>query len=169
MVRKDGEESVEGLESKYHLVEPVRLTMCERKVVGKVLAGIIKKCKDLWPLTEVYYLGMFPRHIGRCCEQRGHMTELDAQVIQGSRMDLEADILDEVRRVGETVTAINWFTGIGMDSEPTVEWLRRNGVVSMDCVHMSKKYAGQIARFVYCRLVGMETDGERSKRMRMNN
>jgi hypothetical protein len=39
VVRKDGEGNVEGLESKYHLVEPVRLTMCERKVVGKVMPG----------------------------------------------------------------------------------------------------------------------------------
>ena len=41
VVRKDGEGNV-GLESRYHSVEPVRNTMCERKVVGKMMAGIVK-------------------------------------------------------------------------------------------------------------------------------
>jgi hypothetical protein len=97
------------------------------------------------------------------------MTELDSQVIQGSRVDLEANILGEVRRVVETVSVIDWSTGIGMECEPSVEWIRKSGVVSKDCAHMSKKFAGPLARFVYRRLVGMEMDGERSKRMRMNN
>ena len=38
------------------------------------------------------------------------MTDLDSQVIQGSRMDLEADIMDEVRRTGETVVVIDWYS-----------------------------------------------------------
>ena len=97
------------------------------------------------------------------------MSDLDSQVIQGSRVDLEADILDKVRRTGETVVVMEWFSGMGMECEPSVEWIRKSGVVSSDCVHMSKKFAGPLARCVYRRLVGMEMDGERSKRLRMSN
>ena len=56
-----------------------------------------------------------------------------------------------------------------MDCEPSVEWIRKNGVVSSDCVHMSKKFAGPLARSVYRRLVRMEMEGERSKRLRLSN
>ena len=64
---------------------------------------------------------------------------------------------------------IDWYSGMGMDGEPSVEWIRRSGVVSSDCVHMSKKFAGPLPRLVYCRLVGMEMDRERSKRQRLSN
>ena len=59
---------------KYHLIEPGRLTMCERKQVAQKVAGMVKKCRELWPLCEVYYLTMFPRHTDRCCDSRGHMA-----------------------------------------------------------------------------------------------
>jgi hypothetical protein len=54
------------------------------------------------------YLGMFPRHVWKCCEARGHMGDLDPQVIHGSRLELEVDVMDEVRRVGEQVVKLDW-------------------------------------------------------------
>ena len=34
---------------------------------------------------------------------------------------------------------------------------------------MSKKYAGPLSRHVYRRMVGVEMDGEKNKRQRLNN
>ena len=154
-VKTDGEGRVVGLESEYHLCEPVRLTMCERKLVAQVLAGLVKKCRELWPLVEVYYLTMFPRHVEKCCNERTHMTSLDPQVIQTSRLDLEEDITDEIRRVGEKVSKLLWWSGLGLQMEPSLEWIRERGVVGRDGVHMVPRYIGQVAGLL-CRRLGEE-------------
>ena len=46
-VLKDAEGKVEGLESVFHLCEPVKLTMCERRVIASGVARLVKKCKNL--------------------------------------------------------------------------------------------------------------------------
>ena len=50
------------------------------------------------PLVDVYYQGMFPRHVTKCCNERGHMKKEDTQVIDRSRRDLEDEIREEIKR-----------------------------------------------------------------------
>jgi len=115
------------------------LTMSERRVVVSRVARLVKKCKELWPLVEVYYLCIIPRHVWKCCEARGHMVDLDPQVSHGSQLDLKGDVDDELRRSGECVVKLNWYTGLGFDREPSLECIRQKGVVSQDDVHMASK------------------------------
>jgi len=165
-VRKDGEGRVEGLESVFHLCEPVKLTMCERRVIASGVAKVVKKCKELWPLVDVMYLGIFPRHVWKCCEARGHMGDLDPQVIHGSRLDLEGDVMDEVRRVGEQVVKLDWYMGCGLDREPTLEWIRQKNVVGSDGVHMTSELLVPLAGLIFRRLIdaGMEEPLEKRRR-----
>ena len=58
---KDAEGRVEGVEAVFHLREPVRLTMCERRVVASGVVRLVKKCKELWPLVEVLLPGNVPK------------------------------------------------------------------------------------------------------------
>jgi len=165
-VLKDAEGKVEGMETVFHLCEPVKLTMCERRVIASGLARLVKKCKDLWPLVDVLYLGMFPRHVWKCCEARGHMGDLDPQVIHGSRLDLEVDVMDEVRRVGEQVVKLDWFMGCGIDREPTLDWIRQRNVVGGDGVHMKPDMLVPLAGLIFHRLVEVRAEEPLEKRRR---
>ena len=80
------------------------------------------------------------------------MTSLDPQVIQTSRLDLEEDITDEIRRVGEKVSKLFWWSGLGLQMEPSLEWIRERGVVGRDGVHMVPRYIGQVAGILSRRL-----------------
>jgi hypothetical protein len=165
-VLKDVEGRVGEIECVYHLIEPQKVTMCERRLVAKVMSNIVRKCRERWPLAEIYYLGMYPRHVDICCNNRGHMTELDAQVINTVRLDMEDDILDEVRRGGESVVVVKWWVALGLDREPSLEWIRSRKVVSGDCVHMSSNLAGQIAAVVYRRLLDGQREDEPQEKKR---
>jgi len=168
-VRVDGEGKVEGLDCKYHLVEPGRLTMCERSVVAQVVSGLVRKVRDLWPLCEIYYLSILPRHVQMCCQDRRHMSEVDPQVINRGRLDLDEDIKNEVRRSGESVVSVGWAESLGMESEPTLDEIRRLGVVSDDGVHLTTKLCGKVAGLLYRRLVSRELEGGEHKRLRASS
>ena len=165
-MRVDKEGKVEGLDSRFHLLEPGRLTMCERSVVAQVLCGLVRKVRDLWPLVEVYYLGILPRHVTKCCADRRHMSEVDPQVINRGRQDLEDDIRDELRRAGEGVVCVGWSEAIGLESEPNLEDIIRFGVVGEDGVHLSAKVCGKVAGLLYRRLASREMEGMDKKRPR---
>jgi len=117
----EGEGGVRGMRSRYHLIETSKLRMCERKQVASVVARLVSKCKELWPLTEVLYLGMFPRHVEQCCNFCNHMSDMDCQVINQSRIDLEEDVEEEIRRTGEQVLKVDWWEFANLGGEPKVD------------------------------------------------
>jgi hypothetical protein len=166
-VDKDGK--VEGLTSCYHLTEPDRLTMCERVIVAKVVGGWVRKCRDLWPLVDIYYVGILPRHIWKCCDERRHMSDVDPQVIDTGRRALEDDILDEIRRTGERVEKVKWSEVYGMEVEPSLEEIRRRDIVSGDGVHLTTKVSGLVAGLLYRRLLESELEVVGRKRRRSSN
>jgi hypothetical protein len=163
-VKRDQEGKVVGMETAYHLVEPVKLTMCERKQVAGVVRGLVRKCRELWPMADIFYLEMFPRHVNVCCSAKGHMGNLDPQVLHASRLELESDILDELRLVGESVGVLNWY--VGEDSQPSVENIRQKGIVGPDGVHMAKKHLESLAGLIFRRLTSGEMEGPLEKRRR---
>jgi len=163
---KNGE--VERLSSAFHLTEPTRLTMCERRVVAGTVGRIVKQCKEQWPLVDIYYQGMFPRHVTRCCEDRGHMTKEDTQVIDRSRRDLEDEIRQEIRRTEERVEFIDWFEAFGLTTEPQIDWTVTQDIVCMDGVHLTKKAIRKVAASLYCRLTESEGGEQGTKRMRLS-
>ena len=143
---------VERLENVYHLIEPGKLTMCERRQVALVLASVAKKCKELWPLADIVYLPMLPRHVTVCCPERGHMSEVDPQVIHRARIDLEEDIRDELKRSKVSVAISHWWEALGAMEEPELDWVRRRRVVSKDGVHLAPEPRARIAAFLLRRL-----------------
>ena len=167
-VKKGAGGEVVGLGSVYHLVEAVKLSMCERKQIAVVLVSIFKKSKELWPLAEIYYLDMFPRYIAQCCATKGHMTSVDPQVVQQSRLELEEDISDEVRRSGERVVRLHWWSPLGAYAEPTLEWIRERRVVSEDGVHLDPKKRALVAAFLYRRLAEGEMTELDAKRRKLS-
>ena len=57
------------------------------------------------------------------------------------------------------MTRLDWFTGLGLEMEPSLDWVRQKGVVGPDGVHMSKRYLDGLAAFFYRRI----TEGEREE------
>ena len=97
------------------------------------------------------------------------MSEVDPQVINRGRLDLDEDIKDEVRRSGESVVSVGWSESHGMESEPNLDEIRRLAVVSDDGVHLTTKMCGKVAGLLYRRLVSRELDGGEQKRMRASS
>ena len=115
-------------------------------------------------MADIFYLEMFPRHVNVCCSAKGHMGNLDPQVLHASRLELESDILDELRLVGESVGVLNWY--VGEDSQPSVENIRQKGIVGPDGVHMAKKHLESLAGLIFRRLTSGEMEGPMEKRRR---
>ena len=92
------------------------------------------------------------------------MSDIDPQVIQKGRLDLEEDIADELRRVGEKVTKVMWWAPFGLQMEPSLEWIQGNRVVGEDGVHMSTKSLGMFAGLLYRRLLEGEVEEAGFKR-----
>ena len=52
LVSKDQMGKVEKINGEFHLREPVRPTMSERKMVAGTVGRLIKKCGELWPFAK---------------------------------------------------------------------------------------------------------------------
>jgi len=165
-VRRDQDGKVVSMESAYHLVEPVKLSMCERKQVAGVVRGLVRRCRVLWPMADIFYMEMFPRHANVCCSAKGHMGDLDPQVLHASRLELEADIVDELRVVGESVGMISWYGCVGEVCQPSQETIRQKGIVGPDGVHMSRKHLETLAGQILRRLTSGDVEGPMEKRRR---
>jgi hypothetical protein len=157
-VSKDQRGKVEKVNGEFHLREPVRPTMCERKMVAGAVGRLVRKCGELWPFAEVFYLEIYPRHVVKCCGDRDHMCEEDVQVIDRSRRDMEEEVGCELRRVGVKVRRVQWWVALGMEEEPSLESIRRRGVVGSDGVHMNTTDMKRVAA-LFCRMV-IENEGE---------
>jgi len=64
------------------------------------------------------------------------------------------------------VVVVKWWVALGLDREPSLEWIRSRKVVSGDCVHMSSNLAGQIAAVVYRRLLDGQREDEPQEKKR---
>ncbi len=73
-----GEGEVRGVSVTYHLTDPARIAMGERK-------ELVREIRTSLPDAKVTYVTMFPRHVVRCCSEPGHMTEEDAAMGNGFR------------------------------------------------------------------------------------
>ena len=154
---------VEKIDGEFHLIEPVRPTMCERRVVAGAIGRIVKKIRELWPLVEIVYMEIFPRHVHRCCQEKGHMCEEDPQVIDRSRRDMEEEVASEFRRLRESVRRVKWWEAIGLESEPNLETIRRRQVVGEDGVHMNTVDMKRVAA-LFCKKLTESEEEPVSKR-----
>ena len=64
------------------------------------------------------------------------------------------------------MVCVGWAEAIGMEAEPSLEDIRRFGVVGDDGVHLSSKVCGKVAGLLYRRLASREMEGLDKKRPR---
>jgi hypothetical protein len=167
-VKKGKGAAGDSVTSAYHLTEPVRMTLCERSQVASVVCQIVRECRKAWPLAEIYYCGIYPRFVEKCCERKDHMSGEDPLVINNSRKELDREVENLLLRVGEDVKIVHWFETLGMSAEPQLREIVDKKVVSGDGVHLSVE-ANRSAAVYLCRrfLVGELEDFPEGKRRRL--
>jgi hypothetical protein len=169
-VLKDSEGRVKGMDVRFHLTDPDRLSMGEKRELVDRTVDLVKRIKLDRPETQVTYVTMFPRYLERCCSSPGHMTEEDAIMVNGFRKMVDREIVEELSgMVG--VDVVEWWRLMGWEKEGTVEEMEKRGVVGSDGVHLTKKACSFAAvslvhRLAEKELMGMEEESLAKRRRR---
>ena len=154
----------------YHLTEPVKISMLERSGVARLVELLVEQVAEILPLTQIWYLGPAPRHVVKCCEDRGHMQAEDVWVIEGQRRELDMEI---ERRITNRCEIVKWYEAKGLEKEPEVEDIRRMRVVSEDGVHLTEDWCRSSAVHLCFRMgdnevmLVKEDGGQQNKRPRL--
>jgi hypothetical protein len=162
--KKGGGASVDSATTEYHLTEPVKMTMCERRQVAGVVTGIVEDCRKAWPLADVYYIGTFPRFVTKCCNRKEHMSAEDPQVINMVRRELDKEIVSQLVDLKEEVRFIDWFELLGFNSEPTLKEIVDKKCMDDDRVHLSSESNSAAAFFLCRRMLEGESEDEMDRK-----
>ncbi len=95
-VEKDREGEVKRLKVGFHVTEPTKLTMGERRQLVDGTVELVVGVEKEYPFAEVWYLTMFPRNVVRCCGKDSHMSEDDCWAMNGFRKGVDADVVEEL-------------------------------------------------------------------------
>jgi hypothetical protein len=136
-VQKGGAGQTEKWEVRYHMTEPKRISMVEKRTLVDRMVRLVSGITELFPETEVAYVTMFPRHVERCCDRNDHMTENDTVVMDNLRRDVDRDIVDTLRDLGKNIRVLDWWDLLGLDQDKTVADVKRMKLVENDGVHLA--------------------------------
>jgi hypothetical protein len=75
--RVKGKRSNDKREVSYHLNDPRRITMVEKRALVDRVVSLLNGTGELFPEAELVYVTMFQRHVDSCCDREGHVTETD--------------------------------------------------------------------------------------------
>ena len=131
--------------------EPVKISMVERQQLLRICEGLVGGVRDLWPDTRIIWVGMYPRHVEKCCEEVGHMDEEDVWLMASVRREMDNELR---RRLYGKVEFIEWYETLGMEREPGRDELK--AFVCEDGVHLASKYNRNAAEMLCYRVVGEE-------------
>jgi hypothetical protein len=138
-VRMRKNETGELWEVRYHMENPKRITMAEKRQLVDRMVKLVSGTKELFPETEVVYVTMFPRHVDRCCDRTDHMTDNDILIIDNLRRDVDRDIVDTLRDVDRRIRILEWWDILGLDSDKTATDVKRMRLVEDDGVHLTSR------------------------------
>jgi hypothetical protein len=138
-VEKDREGEVKGLKVGFHMTEPTKLTMGERRQLVDRTVELVVGLQKEFPFAEVWYLTMFPRHVVRCCEKDSHMSEDDCWAMNGFRKGVDADVMEELEEKAVGIRTIEWWETMGWVEEGSLMEVRKRGIVGEDGVHLTVK------------------------------
>jgi hypothetical protein len=97
IVRKENGE--EDWSVRYHLTDPVKITMAEKVELVDRLVTFVEDLRDMLDdRVRVVVLTVPPKFVKPCC--REHMTEEDMWLLDGLRRDVNREIRDEVTERG---------------------------------------------------------------------
>jgi hypothetical protein len=123
--------------SSYHMTEPRKISMAERRGLVDRFAGMIRTIQVSCPEAEINYLTMFPRFAKVCCHD--HMTEEDVFMMDGVRRDVDRDIKEMLLDNDEGVGIVEWWDILGFDKDLTVTEIGRLNLIDRDGVHLTAR------------------------------
>jgi hypothetical protein len=124
----------------------------ERHELVDNVAIMISEVRQTFPMAEVTYLTMFPRHIEKCCDR--HVTEDDVVLMDGIRREVDRDIVEVLREQDGTVRIVQWWEILGLGSDMTPEITRVKGLIDKDGVHLTDHMNKIAAAAIYSRFTG---------------
>jgi hypothetical protein len=138
-VEKDREGEVKRVKVGFHMTEPTKLTMGERRQLVDRTVELVVGVQKEFPFAEVWYLTMFPRHVVRCCGKDSHMSEDDCWAMSGFRKGVDADVVEELEEKAVGIRSVEWWETMGWEEEGSLLEVRKKGVVGEDGVHLTEK------------------------------
>ncbi len=155
---KGGKE--ERWEVRYHMEEPRRISMMEKRTLVDRVVTLVNGAGELFPESKVAYVSTFLRHVEPCCSKPGHMTEDDTLVMDSVRRDVDRDIKEALGDMSKMVNFLDWWDLVGMDGDMTVKDVRRLGLIETDGVHLTSHACRNAAVILCNRLRAMGLDDE---------
>ncbi len=92
-MRKSETGQSEKWEVRYHMENPKRITMAEKRQLVDRMVKLVSGTNELFPETEVVYVTMIPRHVEKCCGRMDHMTDNDTVITDNLRRDVDRELL----------------------------------------------------------------------------
>jgi hypothetical protein len=155
----------EKWEVRYHMEDPKRITMVEKRLLVDRVVKLVSGVQELFPETEVVYMTMFPRHVDRYCDSQEHMTDNDTVIMDNIRRDVDRDIIDSLRDMDRKIRVLEWWDVLRLEGDKTVSDMKRMRLVEDDGVHLTVR-ANRCAAVSLCirvREKEMENEHEEPK------
>jgi hypothetical protein len=143
---------VERWEVKYHMSEPRKISMVEKRQLVDRVVRLVREANELFPESLVVYMTMFPRHVDKCCEKDGHMKTADVIGLDSVRRDVDRDVIEMLQDLDKDIRVLQWWDILGLDKDKTVNEVRSMRVMDGDGVHLSSR-ANRNAAVNLCRRV----------------
>jgi hypothetical protein len=153
-VRKMRDSCRQEWETRYHMTEPRKILMFERRELVDKVGLVVGEVQVVFPTAEIIYISMFPRFVEVCCKE--HMTVDDVVVVESIRREVDRDVEELLQEMDGTIRTVQWWELAGLGGDMTHDMIRMRGVVDKDGVHLSDNTNRIEAVSLCTRLTGRE-------------
>jgi hypothetical protein len=131
--RENGEEE---WTVKYHLTNPVKITMAEKvELVDRMVKFVGEVTETVGDEVRVMNVTMFPSFVKKCC--REHMTDEDVWLLDGLHRDVNRKMKDGLVEKRVRVDTVEWWTLTGSNDDMTLNEIRKRDCLDGDNVHLN--------------------------------
>jgi hypothetical protein len=134
-----GGKVVERWEVRYHMQEPRKISMVEKRQLVDRVVRLVREAHELFPESLIVYVTMFPRHVEKCCEKEGHMKTADIIGLDSVRRDVDRDVIEMLQDWDKDVKVVQWWDLLGLDKDKNVNEVRVLRVIEGDGVHLTSR------------------------------
>jgi hypothetical protein len=131
------------------MTDPKKISLSEKRQTVDRVVKVLKGSLELFPEATVIYATMFPRHVERCCDREGHMSEEDVLMADGIRRDIDRDIKEMTVDMGKGVRVLDWWDLLGLEGDMTAREVKRLRIIGQDGVHLTAR-ANKVAAVSLC-------------------
>jgi hypothetical protein len=134
-----GGKVVERWEVRYHMDEPRKISMVEKRQLVDRVVRLVREAHELFPESLIVYVTMFPRHVEKCCEKEGHMKTADIIGLDSVRRDVDRDVIEMLHDLDKDIRVLQWWDILGLDKDKNVNEVRVLRVIEGDGVHLTSR------------------------------